>query len=64
MESPPLDVAAWKDAIRRVLTDRPMAARLREAGLARAAGYSWARTAKDTIAVLRQCARQARKAGR
>ena len=38
----PLDVAAWTDAIRRLLTDRAMAARLREAGLARAAGYSWA----------------------
>lgn len=60
----PLDVPAWQAAIRRLLTDRAMAARLREAGLARAAGYSWARTAKDTIAVLRQCARQARKAGR
>jgi alpha-1,3-rhamnosyl/mannosyltransferase len=60
----PLDVPAWTDAIRRLLIDGSTAARLREAGLARAAGYSWARTAKDTIAVLRQCASQARKAGR
>ena len=60
----PLDVPAWTEAIRRVRTDRSIAARLREAGLARAAGYSWARTATDTIAVLRQCAGQAAKAGR
>jgi glycosyltransferase involved in cell wall biosynthesis len=57
----PLDVPAWEDAIRRVLTDAPMAAGLREAALARAAQFSWTRTATDTIAVLRQCALQARK---
>lgn len=57
----PLGVPAWTEAIRRVLSDRPMADRLREAGLARAASYSWARTAKDTIAVLRECARRDRK---
>jgi glycosyltransferase involved in cell wall biosynthesis len=60
----PLDVPAWTGAIGRLHADRPMAARLRDAGLARAAGYSWARTAKDTVEVLRECARQARKGGR
>jgi glycosyltransferase involved in cell wall biosynthesis len=60
----PLDVPAWREAIGRLLTDRAMAMRLRDAGLARAAGYSWARTAKDTIAVLRECAKHSRKAGR
>ena len=36
-----------------------MTARLRDAGIARAAGYSWTRTAKDTIEVFRRCSRQA-----
>lgn len=60
----PLDVPAWRSAIGRLLADAGMAARLREAGLARAGQYSWARTAADTVAVLRRCAEQARKAGR
>lgn len=60
----PLDVAAWTNAIGRLLTEPSMAARLRAAGLARAGQYSWARTAKDTVAVLRRCAQTARKAGR
>ena len=60
----PLDVPAWTNAIGRLLADPAMASRLREAGLARASQYSWARTAKDTIAVLRRCAQTARKAGR
>ena len=42
----PLDVPAWTNAIHRLLTEPAMAARLREAGLARARQYSWARTAK------------------
>ena len=60
----PLDVPAWTDAIGRLLADPGMASRLRDAGLARASQYSWERTAKDTIAVLRRCAREARTAGR
>lgn len=60
----PLDVAAWQHAIRLVLTDAPMAARLREAGLARAAQFSWRRTAADTVAILRECADRASKARR
>jgi glycosyltransferase involved in cell wall biosynthesis len=60
----PLDVPAWEDAIRRVLTDAALAARLRDAGLTRAAQFSWTRTATDTVAVLRECAQRARKAGR
>jgi glycosyltransferase involved in cell wall biosynthesis len=58
----PLDVPAWTSAIGRLMADPPMADRLRDAGLARAARYSWARTATDTIAVLRQCAGEARQA--
>ena len=60
----PLDAAAWQDAIGRVLTDPAMAGRLRESGIARAAAFSWTRTAADTLAVLRACAARARKAGR
>jgi glycosyltransferase involved in cell wall biosynthesis len=56
----PLDVPAWGDAIGRIFTDAPMAARLREAGQRRAAQFSWHRTASDTVAVLRQCAERAR----
>ena len=37
------------DAIRRVLTDPPLAAALREKGLARAAQFSWKRTAELTL---------------
>jgi glycosyltransferase involved in cell wall biosynthesis len=60
----PLDVPAWTNAIGQVLGDASMTARLRDAGIARAAEFSWARTAKDTIDVLRRCSRQAGRAGR
>jgi glycosyltransferase involved in cell wall biosynthesis len=60
----PLDAAKWQDAIGRVLSDPSMATRLREAGLARAATYSWTRTATDTLDVLRECAARAHGAGR
>jgi glycosyltransferase involved in cell wall biosynthesis len=60
----PLDVAAWQHAIRLVLTDASMAARLRETGIARAKQFSWRRTAADTLAILRQCADRATKARR
>jgi len=59
----PLDVSAWTNAIGQVLGDVSMTARLRNAGIARAAEFSWARTAADTVAVLRRCAQQARKTG-
>ncbi len=38
----------------RILTDPPLAARLREAGLARAAAFSWDRTAKATLDLYRR----------
>lgn len=41
----PLDEAAISEALRQVLEDGPGAERLRAAGLARAAGYSWRHTA-------------------
>ena len=52
----PLAIDAWRTAIAQVLTDGSIAARLRDAGLARAAEFSWTRTAAETLAVLRRCA--------
>jgi glycosyltransferase involved in cell wall biosynthesis len=47
----PYDVAAISTAMRRVLTDPELARGLRERGLARAAQFSWERTARETVAV-------------
>ncbi len=47
----PDDEAAWSDAIERVLDDADHRDRLRRAGLARAAGFSWQKTARETAAV-------------
>lgn len=49
----PSSEAGLADAIERVLTDRGLAERLREAGLARAASLSWERTARATLDVYR-----------
>lgn len=46
----PRDVAAIAEAIARVTTDSDLRARLREAGLARAAGFSWQATAERHVA--------------
>lgn len=48
---PPQDPSAIARAIERVLTDPALAQALREKGLARAAQYSWRRTAACTAAV-------------
>lgn len=47
----PTDVAAIAQAMRRILEDEALAADLRQRGLARAAEFSWERTARETIAV-------------
>lgn len=44
----PSDPAAIRDAIERLLGDEALRARLRAAGLARAAQFSWERTARET----------------
>ncbi len=44
----------WADAIVRVLTDADQQVRMREAGVARAATFTWARTARITLDVYRQ----------
>jgi glycosyltransferase involved in cell wall biosynthesis len=51
---PPDDEEAWCDALRRVLTDLPLRARLIQAGHAQADRFSWERTATETLAVYRQ----------
>jgi glycosyltransferase involved in cell wall biosynthesis len=47
---------AWADAIVRVVTDAAEHERMREAGVARAATFTWARTARITLDVYRQAA--------
>jgi len=49
----PTDEAALAEAIHRALTDEPLRAQLHQAGLARAALFSWERTAAETLAVYR-----------
>jgi glycosyltransferase involved in cell wall biosynthesis len=57
----PLDVRAWRDGIGSISQDTALHARLRESGLARAAQFSWARTARETLAVFQQAAAQGRR---
>jgi alpha-1,3-rhamnosyl/mannosyltransferase len=47
----PSDVTQTADAMRLVLTQPALAAELRVRGLARAAQFTWERTARETIAV-------------
>lgn len=47
----PTDVAAIAAAMRQLLEDKTLALELRARGLARAAQFSWERTARETIAV-------------
>jgi len=49
----PTDESAIADALRRVLTDDALAADLRMRGPARSAGFSWERTARETLDVYR-----------
>jgi glycosyltransferase involved in cell wall biosynthesis len=49
----PDEEPGWADAIERVLDDSALAGRLRDAGLARAAEFSWERTAEATAAIYR-----------
>lgn len=47
----PLDAGTLADALRRVLEDDALGASLRNRGLTRAAGFTWERTARQTISV-------------
>ena len=48
----PLDIPAWTAALTQTLDDAVLRARLREAGLARAATFTWARTAQEWLSVV------------
>jgi glycosyltransferase involved in cell wall biosynthesis len=50
----PDDETGWRETIRRVLEDREFSGSLRASGLARAAEFSWSRTAKETATIYRQ----------
>ncbi len=50
----PLDVEAWTEAIIKVVNDEHLRARMRHAGRARAAMFTWERTARATLAVYRR----------
>jgi glycosyltransferase involved in cell wall biosynthesis len=49
----PDDEIGWREAIRRVVDDEAFSADLRARGLSRVAGFSWARTARETAGVYR-----------
>jgi glycosyltransferase involved in cell wall biosynthesis len=50
----PLDVAVIADALLRILTDNDLCAELAQRGLARAAAFTWERTAAETLTIYRQ----------
>lgn len=52
----PADDAAIADGMRRVLTDGDLAGELRRRGRGHAAGFTWERTAEQTVAVYREVA--------
>jgi glycosyltransferase involved in cell wall biosynthesis len=52
----PLDAAGLAEAMAAALGDEPLRTHLREAGLQRAALFSWERTARETAAVYREAA--------
>jgi glycosyltransferase involved in cell wall biosynthesis len=47
----PYDVRGWADAIGAIVGDARLRARMRDAGLRRAAGFSWERAAAETVRV-------------
>ena len=55
----PDDPRRWVDAIVNVMTDAVLRARLRTDGLARAAMFTWERTARITLEVYQRVAREA-----
>jgi glycosyltransferase involved in cell wall biosynthesis len=53
----PLDVGAWTDAIVSVVNDDDRRGQMRANGLVRATDFTWARTARQTLAAYRRAAR-------
>lgn len=52
----PFDARAWTDAIAKVVNDGRQRAAMQAAGRARAAGFTWERTARTTLDVYRRAA--------
>jgi glycosyltransferase involved in cell wall biosynthesis len=61
---PPADPAALSEAIESVLTEPVRAARMRHAGVDRAAGYTWGHSAALTAAVYQEVALSGNLSGR
>jgi glycosyltransferase involved in cell wall biosynthesis len=55
----PRDVSAWREALSRLVTDESLREDLRVRGRARAAAFTWARTARLTLDVYREALRVA-----
>ena len=55
---PPDDSAAWAHALEKLLTQPGVLARWRERGPERAARFSWAETARQTLKVYEECRRK------
>jgi glycosyltransferase involved in cell wall biosynthesis len=53
---PPLDVAAWAEALTRLWHDADLRADLARRGPPQAALFSWERAARETLAIYRRCA--------
>ncbi|HEX6463669.1 MAG TPA: glycosyltransferase family 1 protein [Vicinamibacterales bacterium] len=54
----PEDVEAWSQAIVEILEDATRRTTMSEAGIRRAAEFSWTRTAAETLAILREVAQR------
>lgn len=52
----PGDVSGWTDAVEKILTDQSLRQSLRDAGMRRAATFTWERTARLTLDVYRRLA--------
>jgi glycosyltransferase involved in cell wall biosynthesis len=52
--APPDDTEAWASALRRVLSDPDLRARLSRAGLVRASRFNWQRAAEAALRVYRR----------
>ena len=50
----PLDVEGLAETMRRVLDDEALRREMRERGLQRAKGFSWTKTAQETVQVYRR----------
>jgi glycosyltransferase involved in cell wall biosynthesis len=54
----PLDAREWTGAIIKVVNDEHLRERMRHAGRARAASFTWERTARATLAVYQRVVRR------